>query len=135
MMEWTVLAGLKYTKKHEWIKLDESGTSALVGITDYAQDKLGTIVFVEFPDPDTEVMVGDSIAVIESVKAVTDTYAPVEGVVAEVNEALLDQPELINEDPYGDGWMVRIEIAAGYDFSALLSQKEYEEHVLKEEEE
>jgi glycine cleavage system H protein len=134
-MEWTILAGFKYTKKHEWLKLDESGNTATVGITDYAQDKLGSIVFVEFPDVGTEVAAGDSVAVIESVKAVTDTYTPVAGVIAEVNEALLDQPEVINEDPYGDGWMVKLELAEGYDFSALLNEKEYEEHIRKEEEE
>lgn len=134
-MEWTVLAGLMYTKKHEWMKLDEAGTTVTLGVTDYAQDKLGSIVFVEFPDVGTEVAAGDSVAVIESVKAVTDTYAPVDGVMVEVNETLLDQPEVINEDPYGDGWMVKIEVAAGYDFSAFLNEKEYEEHIRKEEEE
>ena len=134
-MQWTVLKGLKYTKRHEWLKLDESGNTAAVGITDYAQDKLGSIVFVEFPDVDTKVMAGESLAVIESVKAVSDTYAPVDGVIVSVNEALLDQPEIINEDPYGDGWMVKLELAEGCEFSALLDEKEYEEHIRKEEEE
>jgi glycine cleavage system H protein len=133
-MEWSILTGLKYTKKHEWLKLDESDNTVTVGITDYAQDKLGSIVFVEFPDLDTEVAAGDSVAVIESVKAVTDTYSPVNGVIVSVNETLMDQPEVINEDPYGEGWMIKIELAAGCDLSGLLNEKEYEEHIQKEEE-
>ncbi len=133
-MDWNVEAGLKYTKKHEWVKWEEGDDTALVGISDYAQDKLGSIVFVEFPDPDTEVKAGDSVAVIESVKAVADTYSPVEGTIVAVNEVLLDQPELLNEDPYGDGWMVKIQLAPGQDFSGLMDVEEYKAHIIKEEE-
>ncbi len=133
-MDWNVEAGLKYTKKHEWVKWEEGDDTALVGISDYAQDKLGSIVFVEFPDPDTEVKAGDSVAVIESVKAVADTYSPVEGTIVAVNEVLLDQPELLNEDPYGDGWMVKIQLAPGQDFSGLMDEEEYKAHIIKEEE-
>ncbi len=134
-MQWAIETGLKYTKKHEWVKWDEDTNTVTIGITDYAQDKLGNIVFVEFPDLDTEVKAGDSVAVIESVKAVADTYSAVDGTIVEGNEALLDQPELINEDPYGDGWLVKIELAPGYDLEGLLDEKAYEAHILKEEEE
>ncbi len=131
-MEWTIEAGLKYTKKHEWAKAE--GDTVTVGISDYAQDKLGSIVFVEFPDADTEVKAGESVAVIESVKAVADTYSPVMGTIVEVNEALLDQPELLNEDPYGEGWMVKIQLAPGAGLSGLMDEKEYEAFIIKEEE-
>jgi glycine cleavage system H protein len=134
-MSWNIKAGLKYTKKHEWVQWEEGAETVTVGLSDYAQDKLGSIVFVEFPDPGTEVKPGESVAVVESVKAVADTYSPVEGTIVEVNEALLDQPELLNEDPYGDGWMVKIQLAPGADPAGLMDEEEYEAHLRREEEE
>ena len=134
-MNWKVLDGLRYTKTHEWVKVLEGDEVGTVGITDYAQDKLGNIVFVEFPEPDKEVKEGEGVAVIESVKAVADTHSPVEGTMVEVNEDLLDQPELLNEDPYGEGWMVKIQLAPGFDLTGLMDKEEYEAHIRREEEE
>jgi glycine cleavage system H protein len=120
---------LQYTKTHEWIRRE--GDIAIVGITDYAQDELGDVVFIELPDEGATFSAGDSFGVIESVKAVSDLYAPVGGEVVEVNEALNDAPEKINEDPYGDGWMIKLRTS---DEANLLSAEEYEEHLEEEEE-
>ncbi len=98
----------RYTKEHEWA-LVEGDSRVRVGITDYAQDALGDVVFVELPDQGTEVEVGDGMAEVESTKSVADVYAPVAGTVIEVNEALQKSPELVNSDPYGDGWFVVID--------------------------
>jgi len=106
----------------------------VVGLSDYAQDKLGEIVFVELPDVDAEVEAGKSAAVIESVKAVADLYAPVDGTVTEVNEALLDQPELINQDPYGEGWVFKVEMKDQSQLGELMDKPAYEEFIIKEEE-
>ncbi len=97
----------RYTKEHEWA-LVESDNRVRVGITDYAQDALGDVVFVELPDEGREVAIGDGMAEVESTKSVADVYAPVAGTVVEVNEALQKSPELVNSDPYGDGWFVVI---------------------------
>jgi glycine cleavage system H protein len=132
-MEWYIEKGLSYTRKHEWMRREE-GKMIAVGISDYAQDKLGSIVFVELPEPGSEVKAFEGMAVIESVKAVADTYSPVDGIVIEVNEELLDQPELLNQEPYGGGWMVRIEVKDGYEITGLLSPEEYEEFIIREEE-
>lgn len=108
-------AELHYTKSHEWVKLTDENT-ALVGITDFAQSELGSIVFVNLPEAGDPVSIGNSFADVESVKAVSDIYAPVTGTVEEVNEALADAPELINSDPYG-AWLVKIgEISDTEDF-------------------
>jgi len=115
---------LKYSKDHEWVKFE--GNRARVGITDYAQSQLGDVVFVEVPVVDSHVAVGAGFSVVESVKAVSDIYAPVSGVVVEVNETLADAPEIINEDPYGEGWLVVIEVADQADWGELLSSDEYE---------
>jgi glycine cleavage system H protein len=133
-MGWQIPEGLRFTRTHEWLR-EEAVSTVVAGITDYAQDKLGSIVFVELPGPGRQVQAGRGMAVIESVKAVADTYSPVDGTVVEFNEALLDQPELLNRDPYGEGWMVRIEVADGYDFSGLLNREEYLEHIRRQEEE
>jgi glycine cleavage system H protein len=119
---------LQYTKTHEWIRLeDDIGT---VGITEHAQEELGDVVFIELPEKGASFGAGESFGTVESVKAVSDLYAPVGGEVVEVNETLNDSPELINEDPYGDGWMIRLRVSGEGD---LLSASEYEK-VLEEEE-
>ena len=119
---------LQYTKTHEWIRLEDG--SATVGITEHAQEELGDVVFIELPEKGASFGAGESFGTVESVKAVSDLYAPVGGEVVEVNETLNDSPELINEDPYGDGWMIRLRVSGEGD---LLSASEYEK-VLEEEE-
>ncbi len=131
-MKYKIIDGVRYTVKHEWAKAE--GDSAVVGLSDYAQDKLGEIVFVELPDVGAEVEAGKGSAVIESVKAVADLYAPVDGTVVEVNEELLDQPELINSDPYGDGWVYKVEIKDTAQFDQLMDKEAYEKFVVEEDE-
>ncbi|MEW5784010.1 MAG: glycine cleavage system protein GcvH [Bacillota bacterium] len=131
-MKWEVREGLLYTPKHEWIKQD--GSEVTSGITDYAQDMLKDIVYVELPELGRVVKAGESVAVIESVKAVSDAYSPVDGVIKAVNELLLDQPELLNQDPYGAGWIVKVEIAAGYVNPDLMDMKAYITLLEREEE-
>jgi glycine cleavage system H protein len=116
-------AELKYTRDHEWIKVE--GNRVTVGITDFAQSSLGDVVFIEVPTKGTEVMVGKAFSVVESVKAVSDIYAPLAGVVVKVNDALGDAPEIVNQDPYGNGWIAVIEIAEGTDLSKLLDSQAY----------
>ncbi len=99
---------LRYTAEHEWLATTESGT-VRIGITQFAQDALGDIVYVDLPEPGTAVQAGESLGEVESTKSVSEIYAPVSGTIAARNEALGDQPELINTDPYGEGWMVEIE--------------------------
>ena len=120
---------LQYTKSHEWVRREEG--TATVGITDHAQDELGDVVFVELPEQGTSFSAGDSFGTVESVKAVSDLYAPVGGEVVEVNETLNDSPELINEEPYGGGWMIRLRISEDGD---LLSAEEYGKLVEEESE-
>ncbi len=132
-MKYNVIDGLKYTKQHEYAR--QEGNVAVVGLTDYAQDKLGEIVFVELPDVGAAVEAGKSAAVIESVKAVADLYAPVDGTVTEVNETLLDQPEVINQDPYGEGWVFKVEIKDESQLGELMDKPAYEDFIIKEEEE
>ena len=98
---------LRYTKSHEWIRTDDDGT-VVIGLTDHAQEALGDLVYVELPETGTRVDQGEACAVVESVKAASDVYSPVKGEVTESNEALDDNPELLNQDPYGDGWLMRI---------------------------
>lgn len=121
-MNWEIRDGLMYTRTHEWVSLE--GELVTVGITDYAQDMLKDIVYVELPETGRVVQAGESLAVLESVKAVSDLYAPVEGEVVEVNELLMDQPELLNEDPYGV-WLVKIKLAEGYENPELLDPDKY----------
>ncbi|WP_308222365.1 glycine cleavage system protein GcvH [Frankia sp. AgB32] len=118
---------LKYTREHEWIRLTDS--TARVGITAYAQEALGDIVFVSLPDVGTEVSAGDSFGEVESTKSVSELYAPAGGAVAARNEALTGAPELVNADPYGDGWLVEITVADASGLDGLLSADEYAEHV------
>lgn len=115
---------LKYTKSHEWAKLE--GGVVTVGISDYAQDALGDVVFVELPEVGRQVSAGEAIAVVESVKTASDIYAPVDGEVIEVNNALADKPELLNQEPYGGGWMFKLK-SSGSD--GLLSAGEYQSFV------
>ena len=119
---------LQYTKSHEWVRTE--GDTATIGITDHAQDELGDVVFVELPEEGDTFEAGDSFGTVESVKAVSDLYTPVGGEVVEVNEALDDSPEKINEDPYGDGWIVKLRVS---DEGELLSASDYEQ-LLEEEE-
>ncbi len=119
---------LQYTRSHEWVRTEDD--TATIGITDYAQEELGDIVFVELPEEGATFDAGDSFGTVESVKAVSDLYAPVGGEVVEVNEALEESPEKINEDPYGDGWIVKLRVS---DEGDLLSASDYEQ-LLEEEE-
>jgi glycine cleavage system H protein len=118
---------LQYTKSHEWVLIE--GDTATIGITDHAQDELGDVVFVELPDEGAIFDAGESFGTVESVKAVSDLYAPVGGEVVEVNSTLEDAPENINEDPYGEGWIVKLRTA---DEPDLLSPDEYEKVVEEE---
>ncbi len=120
---------LQYTKTHEWVRRE--GDTATVGITDHAQDELGDVVFIELPEEGASFGAGDAFGTIESVKAVSDLYAPVGGEVVEVNEALNDNPEKVNEDPYGEGWMIKLRIS---EEGELLSAEEYEKVVEEEKE-
>ena len=122
---------LKYTKEHEWIRID--GDEGTVGITDYAQGELGDIVFVELPEPGAKVKQMKSLGTIEAVKAVSDIYAPVSGEVLESNPALKNKPELINSDPYGEGWIIKLQIEDPSELDNLLSPADYEK-LLEEEE-
>ena len=119
---------LQYTKSHEWVRTE--GDTATIGITDHAQDELGDVVFVELPEVGTTFDAGDSFGTVESVKAVSDLYTPVGGEVVEVNETLNDQPEKINEDPYGEGWIVKLSTSGEGD---LLSASDYEQFLEEEE--
>jgi glycine cleavage system H protein len=118
---------LQYTQSHEWVRIE--GETATIGITDHAQDELGDVVFVELPGEGDTFDAGESFGTVESVKAVSDLYAPVGGEVVEVNSALEDAPENINEDPYGEGWIVKLRTS---DEPHLLSPHEYEQVVAEE---
>lgn len=131
-MSYKIVDGLKYTRKHEWVRPE--GNTAVIGLTDFAQDKLGEIVFVELPDMGAEVEAGKGSAVIESVKAVADLYAPLDGTVVEVNEDLLDQPEVINSDPYEGGWVYKIEMKDVSQLDSLMDEVAYAKFVVEEEE-
>lgn len=125
-------AGLKYSKEHEWVATEE--TVATVGITDYAQDQLGEIVYVELPAVGDKISKDDAFGVVESVKAVSDIYAPVSGTVVEVNQELPESPEMINEDPYGDGWLVKVKVSDPAELDDLLDNDEYEDLIAAEKE-
>ena len=122
------MSELRFTEDHEWVRIDDDGI-AVVGITDYAQEQLGEIVFVELPEVGDELEVGAEAAVIESVKAASELFAPVSGTVAEVNEALNDEPALVNEDPTGDGWFLRLEAAGEGSLDGLMTEGEYLRYV------
>ena len=124
----TILSDLKYTKSHEWAKFLDDGT-VLVGLTDFAQEHLGDLVFVNLPEAGDDVTAGEQFADVESVKAVSDVYAPVSGTVAEINESLFDNPALINEAPY-EAWLVKLENVA--EDGELLDAAAYEAHAAAE---
>jgi glycine cleavage system H protein len=115
---------LRYTDEHEWL-LAEADNRVRIGITDYAQDALGDVVYVELPDTGREVSAGETIAEVESTKSVADIYAPLAGTVVEANAALGENPELVNQDPYGKGWFAVIEVAAGIEPTGLLDAAAY----------
>lgn len=118
-------ADLKYVASHEWLKLEDDGIIT-VGITDHAQDLLGDVVFVELPEVGREVSADEEIAVVESVKAASDVYAPIAGEIVEINDELVDSPELANEDPYGKAWFFKIKPANVADYDDLLSAEKYQ---------
>jgi len=117
---------LQYTKEHEWLRREDDG-SVTVGISDHAQSALGDLVYVELPEVGQDLDVEGEMAVVESVKAASDVYAPLSGAVLAVNEALADDPEKINSDPYGEGWIVRLQPAGDIDESTLLSPADYQD--------
>lgn len=119
-------ADLKYVASHEWLRLEEDGIIT-VGITEHAQDSLGDIVYVELPEVGANVEADDEIAVVESVKAASDVYAPIAGEIVEINEALVDAPETINQDPYGEGWFFKIKPENIDDYHNLMTADEYQE--------
>ena len=119
-------ADLKYTKSHEWIRMDAD--IVVVGVSWFAQDSMGDVVHVELPEVGDTVTNGEPACEIESVKAVSDVYSPVSGEVIEVNEALEDGPETVNEDPYGAGWLFKVKIGATVSLSELMASAEYQEH-------
>ena len=117
---------LKYTKEHEWLKDNGDGT-ATIGITEFAQGELGDIVFVELEEPGFEFSQDDVFGTVEAVKTVSELFAPVDGEVVEINEELEDNPEIVNDDPFGDGWMIKIKLTDSSQLDSLLSAEEYEE--------
>ena len=118
---------LKYTKEHEWVKIE--GTKVTLGITDHAQSELGDITFIEFPEIGNEIKVSDSIATVESVKAVSEIYAPVSGKITEVNEGLVSSPETVNQSPYDKGWLCRIERSGDPGDDGLMDCAAYESYI------
>jgi glycine cleavage system H protein len=126
-MTFDVPEDLRYLESHEWVST-EDGT-ARIGITDFAQDELGDVVFVELPSEGDDVAAGEEFGVVESIKAVSDVYGPVSGTVTAVNEALFDEPELVNDDPFGDGWMLEVELADESELDGLLSADSYRDQI------
>lgn len=124
--------GLRYSKEHEWVSMEEA--IATVGITDHAQEQLGEIVFIELPAVGDKVSKDDPFGVVESVKAVSDIYAPISGTVVAVNEDLPESPEIVNEDPYGDGWLIKVKLSDTEDLDDLMDSDEYAEMVENEKE-
>ncbi len=122
---------LKYAATHEWVRLEEDGT-VTVGITDHAQDLLGDLVFVELPELEKEVRVGDECAVVESVKAASDVYAPISGEIIEVNDVLQETPAAVNNDPYGDGWLFRIRPSDESELENLMDAQAYRDQLAAE---
>jgi glycine cleavage system H protein len=126
-METMYPSGYLYSREHEWVRLD--GDIAVLGITEFAQKELGEVVFVELPEAGQVFDTGDELGTIESVKAVAEVYTPVAGEVVEVNDAVIDDPELLNEDPHGEGWLVRLRFSSAADLKTLMNAEQYEEFV------
>ena len=120
----------RYAKSHEYVHLE--GNVATIGITDYAQKELGDVVFVELPQVGSDLEAADELGSIESVKAVSELFSPVSGEVVEINEALAENPALVNTDPYGDGWMIRIRVSDPTEIDELMTAEEYDEYIEKE---
>ena len=120
----------RYAKSHEYVHLE--GDIATIGITEYAQKELGDVVFVELPQVGAELDAGDELGSIESVKAVSELFVPMSGEVVEVNEALADNPALVNTDPWGDGWMIKMKVKDASELDEMMSAEEYEEYIEKE---
>jgi glycine cleavage system H protein len=125
-----VPADLRYTKDHEWLRLE--GEVGVIGITDFAQDSLGDVVFVELPAVGAKLSQGATFGVVESNKSVSDLFAPVSGEVVAINERLAEQPELVNQSPYEDGWMIRLRLGAPNDVKDLLDAAAYQAHIASE---
>ena len=115
---------VKYTNTHQWVRLEDG--IAVIGITDYAQEQLGEVVYLDLPQVDDELTAGEVMGSVESVKSISDLYCPVSGKVVEVNEPLMDEPAKINSDPYNDGWMVKVEMNAPTEYEGLLTAAEYQ---------
>jgi len=122
--------GLHYTTEHEWLRLE--GAEAVIGITDFAQESLGDVVFVELPPPGMVLKAGQTFGVVESNKSVSDLFAPIGGRVVAVNDTLKDKPEAVNQDPYGEGWMIRVAVDSPDDVAKLLDADQYRTHVESE---
>ena len=120
---------LRYTKEHEWIRLEDDGTTVTIGITAFAQSELGDIVFVELEPVDSEIEEGETFGSVEAVKAVSDLFMPVSGTITAHNEDLDSNPELVNEDPYGKGWMIKVKLSDPGEVEGLLSADEYADMV------
>lgn len=118
---------LKYTAEHEWLRLEDDGAIAVIGITDYAQASLGDVTFVELPDVGSALGKGDAFGVVESVKAASDLYMPVSGEVVAINESLEGTPESVNQDPYGEAWMIKVKLSDSGEVSDLLGPDQYQE--------
>ena len=123
---------LHYSKDHEWVRVD--GDQAIIGITDYAQNSLGDVVYVELPKAEDEFAANESFGSVESVKAVSEVFTPIAGAVVTINEALADEPETVNSDPYGEGWMIRLKMANPGEVDSLLTAAEYEDFTKAESE-
>jgi glycine cleavage system H protein len=123
---------LHYSKDHEWVRVD--GNEAIIGITDYAQNSLGDVVYVELPKVNDEFSASEPFGSVESVKAVSEVFAPVTGSIVKINEALADEPETVNSDPYGSGWMIRIRMSKPNEVDSLLTAAEYEDFTKAESE-
>ncbi|WP_436906815.1 glycine cleavage system protein GcvH [Halosimplex marinum] len=126
-MSFDVPDDLRYLDSHEWARVDDD--SARIGISEFAQDELGDVVFVDLPSEGAEVAAGEDFGVVESIKAVSDIYAPVSGTVTAVNDDLTDRPELVNEDPYGDGWLIEVDVSDESELDDLLSADEYRDQI------
>ena len=120
---------LRYVESHEWTTADPDADAVRIGVSDFAQDELGDVVFVELPDEGDAITKGEEFGVVESIKAVSDLYAPVSGTVTGVNEALFDTPELVNDDPYGEGWMLEVDPSDPDEFEDLLAPEAYRDQI------
>jgi glycine cleavage system H protein len=126
---------LRYTREHEWARIDEKKMVATIGVTDFAQEQLGDVVYVELPEEGAEIKKEQPFGSVESVKAVSDLFAPISGEVVAVNDALADAPEMVNEDPYGEAWMIRVKFNDLGDFENLMDAKAYKKFLESQAEE